>query len=586
MRTPIAAALALALLVPPAAATFAADPPERNTVLPAELGPHWLWVADVMLRRAALFDGDTARFLGQVPAGNGIVAPHRSRDGREIYLAETYYARGTRGARTDLVSITDARTLAPLGEIEIPGKRSEHTSWVGGSALSDDGRFLAVFNLNPATSLSIVDVARRRFVSEIEIPGCGLVFAAGRAPVLLALRRRHGARRSAGRGGRRPAIVSTERFFDGGADPLIEKGVRHGDRWLFVSYEGVLHTIDVSGPALTFGETWPLFSAAELEQGWRVGGLQTLALHAASAGSTRSSTRAGRTRTRIPARTSWCTTSRNASAYRRSGCAARPRASCSSRRAACRAARRTGCSSASCRTTASSASRDAGRGSGPLRGDRFPSTLAVYDATTGAHLRDVREVGVATTLIQLPRRTGGPGARELLRFGLLLLLASGAAEKLRDSRRFRAAVAGYALLPERAIGAAATAFALGEAALAAALLAPAAAGVRAIAAVAAALLFAVYGAAIAINLARGRRAIDCGCGGPAARVPLSGWLVARNALLVAAALLCAGGGAARRLRPRRRDHDRRRGRRPRAPLDRGARSPRGRRLFARSAEAA
>jgi hypothetical protein len=139
-----------------------------------------------------------------------------------------------------------------------------------------------------------------------------------------------------------------------------------------------------------------------------------------------------------------------------------------------------------------------------------------------------------------------PALENVLRFGLWLLLASGAAEKLRDLPRFRAAVAGYALLPERVIGAAATAFALGEAALAAALLAPAAAGVRAIAAFAAAILFAVYGAAIAINLARGRRAIDCGCGGPA-RVPLSGWLVARNALLVAAALACAGGGAARPL---------------------------------------
>jgi hypothetical protein len=140
-----------------------------------------------------------------------------------------------------------------------------------------------------------------------------------------------------------------------------------------------------------------------------------------------------------------------------------------------------------------------------------------------------------------------PALENVLRFGLALLFASGAAEKLRDLPRFRAAVAGYALLPERAIGAAAAAFALGEAALAAALLAPAAAGVRVIAAFAAALLFAVYGAAIAINLARGRRAIDCGCGGPAARVPLSGWLVARNALLVAAALAGAGGGAARPL---------------------------------------
>jgi Methylamine utilisation protein MauE len=44
-------------------------------------------------------------------------------------------------------------------------------------------------------------------------------------------------------------------------------------------------------------------------------------------------------------------------------------------------------------------------------------------------------------------------------------------------------------------------------------------------------LLALFTAAIAINLARGRRAIDCGCFGPALRQPLSDWLLARNALL-------------------------------------------------------
>jgi len=39
-----------------------------------------------------------------------------------------------------------------------------------------------------------------------------------------------------------------------------------------------------------------------------------------------------------------------------------------------------------------------------------------------------------------------------------------------------------------------------------------------------------------VNLARGRRHIDCGCAGPAARRPISGWLVARNATVAAAAL--------------------------------------------------
>jgi len=36
---------------------------------------------------------------------------------------------------------------------------------------------------------------------------------------------------------------------------------------------------------------------------------------------------------------------------------------------------------------------------------------------------------------------------------------------------------------------------------------------------------------------RGRRDIDCGCGAPGARRPLSGWLLARNTTLAAAALV-------------------------------------------------
>ena len=44
-------------------------------------------------------------------------------------------------------------------------------------------------------------------------------------------------------------------------------------------------------------------------------------------------------------------------------------------------------------------------------------------------------------------------------------------------------------------------------------------------------LLAVFTGAIALNLARGRRDLDCGCFGPLLRQPLSLWLVARNGLL-------------------------------------------------------
>lgn len=123
-----------------------------------------------------------------------------------------------------------------------------------------------------------------------------------------------------------------------------------------------------------------------------------------------------------------------------------------------------------------------------------------------------------------------------LRAGLAALLASTALAKLRDLGGFAAAVAGYRLLPDRLAGLAAVGFVAAELALAAGLwLAP----LREIAGFGAAALFALYGAAIGVNLARGRRDIDCGCGGPLGRQALSGGLVARNALLSAAALATA-----------------------------------------------
>lgn len=127
-----------------------------------------------------------------------------------------------------------------------------------------------------------------------------------------------------------------------------------------------------------------------------------------------------------------------------------------------------------------------------------------------------------------------PVAALALRASLSLLLAGAALAKLRDLAGFGAAVAGYRLLPEAFAAPAAAAFVAAELALAAGLwLAPAPA------ALGAAALFALYGLAIAANLARGRRDIDCGCGGPRGRQPLSAGLVVRNLVLVAAALASA-----------------------------------------------
>ena len=52
------------------------------------------------------------------------------------------------------------------------------------------------------------------------------------------------------------------------------------------------------------------------------------------------------------------------------------------------------------------------------------------------------------------------------------------------------------------------------------------------AAVAAGALLTAYMFAIGVNLLRGRRNIDCGCGGPQQKQTISEWMLARNGLLL------------------------------------------------------
>lgn len=126
-----------------------------------------------------------------------------------------------------------------------------------------------------------------------------------------------------------------------------------------------------------------------------------------------------------------------------------------------------------------------------------------------------------------------PALSLALRGGLALLFGAAAWHKLRDFAAFRAALGEYQLVPERAVSAAAFGLIAVELASASALVLAARAGFAAVS------LLALYTVAIGVNLARGRREIDCGCFGPAARQPLSLALVARNLALIALGLVCA-----------------------------------------------
>jgi hypothetical protein len=120
-----------------------------------------------------------------------------------------------------------------------------------------------------------------------------------------------------------------------------------------------------------------------------------------------------------------------------------------------------------------------------------------------------------------------------LRAALAVLFLVAAGHKLRDPGRFEATLAEYRLLPAALTPAGARLVVAAEAVAAVLLVLP---PLRRGGLLAAASLLTIYGAAVAINLARGRRHIDCGCAGPAAHRPISAALVARNGVLAAAAL--------------------------------------------------
>jgi len=244
---------------------------------------HWVWVNDFVFPHMAdgmayLVDGDSGRYLGTLSTGYGFARVVLPRDGKLIYSPETYFSRGTRGKRTDVVTLYDPATLKPAGEIPIPPKRSSNVPMMANQVLTDDDRFLLIYNFNPAQSVTVVDTKLRKFVGEIETPGCALIYptgprsffsVCGDGSLSLVELDDNGAARQ----------QRTPPLFDLAADPVTEKAVRIGHIWYFVSFDGRIYPLEAAADRAVMGPTWWLASEAERKAGWRPGGVQQLAVN-------------------------------------------------------------------------------------------------------------------------------------------------------------------------------------------------------------------------------------------------------------------------------------------------------------------
>lgn len=233
---------------------------------------------------SSIFDSGTGKMIGMVATGRDsdmAIDPA----GKVYYVAETIWTKGNRGTRQDLVAIYDSKTLKLLTEIPTPGRLI-----IGGLktnfVLSDDGKTAYDYNFDPASSVNVIDLVKRKFVRAIELPGCanlipnpGVGFSSLCADGTLAT--------TAVKGGTQE-ITRTEPFFDAAADPIFANFAydRKKKQAVFLSYTGLVRVASISAKP-TVGEAFSIQQAAglraadtkPLDIAWYPGGSQVMALH-------------------------------------------------------------------------------------------------------------------------------------------------------------------------------------------------------------------------------------------------------------------------------------------------------------------
>jgi methylamine dehydrogenase heavy chain len=246
---------------------------------------HWVLInaplyGNFIVSQVYLIDGDSRKILGMLTTGM-IATVAMSPDHSRIFTGDTFFSRGTRGSRTDVITVYDTASLEPVGEIEIPPKRQLAAPDNLQLGATFDGHLLLVANMTPATSVTVIDIASSKVLGEIPITGCAefqltgnrrFASLCGDGSLLVTSFDDQG------------KLVSQQRsqvFFEPEKDPVYGAPAIIQSENYYVTYHGVVHPVDMSTDPPTPGSTWSLTTDQERAAGWRPGGSQPIWGHAA-----------------------------------------------------------------------------------------------------------------------------------------------------------------------------------------------------------------------------------------------------------------------------------------------------------------
>lgn len=272
----------------PAAAAAPGAVPESETadvtIMPAAT-PRWVFVTGGSgLQGTRIFDGESGKMQGMIHTSaraNVALDPL----GRYYYVAESIWTKENRGTRQDLLTIYDSRTLLPVSEISLPGRLivgNRKQNFV----VSNDGKLGFIYNMQPSSSVVVVDLERRKYKQTVELPGCASLFvnAVGGVSALCS----DGSLGTISFASGKASVSRTAPFFSASQDPIFDNGVvdRRTGAATFLTYTGLIYTAAL-GPEPKVDAPWSIQAAAGLRPGttgpldvnWIPGGRQPLAVH-------------------------------------------------------------------------------------------------------------------------------------------------------------------------------------------------------------------------------------------------------------------------------------------------------------------
>lgn len=252
-------------------------PPFGNVTLPDRpASAHWVWVHEFIngtYGKATLVDADTGKILGMLDTGWEGIKLEDPGTGDYIYSAQLYWDRGFRGKRIEIVAVINRSTLEVEAEIPIPAKQLRGFPSNNYSQLSEDGRFMVIQFFTPAATVGVVDLKARKFVGEIDEPGCAMLYATGGRSFMTLCGNGSVRWFTLDDDGALAESGEIKGFFDAQNDPILHAGVRDHNVWYFVSYNGVIHSIRAGAAPgdLTVLPEWRVTTDSDRAERWAPG---------------------------------------------------------------------------------------------------------------------------------------------------------------------------------------------------------------------------------------------------------------------------------------------------------------------------